>query len=37
MGQGLVSQRFGGQYDGPLAAFRDIVLVDVEGELRDRA
>src|ERR1700737_497026 len=37
MGQGLVAQRLRGQHDGPLAALRDIVLIDVEGELRDRA
>jgi hypothetical protein len=36
VGQGLVSQRFRGEHDGPLVAFRDIVLVDVEGKFRDR-
>jgi hypothetical protein len=36
MGQGLVSKRFGGEDDASLAAFGDIVLVDIEGELRDR-
>ena len=36
MGQGLVSKRFRGEDDRPLAAFRDIVLIDVEGEARQR-
>src|SRR6267378_7730519 len=35
--QCLVSKRFRGEHDRPLAAFGDIVLVDVESELSDRA
>ena len=37
VGQGLVAQGFSSQHDGALAAFGDIVLVDIEGKLRDRA
>jgi hypothetical protein len=37
MRKGLISQRFRGQHDGPLAALGDIVLVDIEGKLDDRA
>ncbi len=37
MRQRLVSQRLRGEHEGPLAAFRDVVFVDVEGEFDDRA
>ncbi len=37
VGQRLVPQRLRGEHDGALAALRDVVFVDVEGEFDDRA